>query len=89
MSPEPEIEMSTLSQALSSGGKTVNVEIYRLKGETSWVLEIVDEYNNSTVWDEQFESDALALTEAKKTILSERVSSLIGPADGKGDGEWK
>lgn len=89
MSDEPEIERSPLSQSLSSGGRTVNIEIYRLKGETSWVLEIEDEFNNSTVWDDPFETDSAALTEAKKTILAEGVGSLIGPEDGKSKGEWR
>ena len=86
---EPELELSPLSQDVSSGGRTVSVEIYRLEGESSWTLEVVDEYNNSTVWDDQFETDGAALAEAKKTILAERVDSLIGPEDGKSDGEWK
>lgn len=89
MSDEPEIERSPLSQSLSSGGRTVNIEIYRLKGESSWVLEIEDEFNNSTVWDDPFETDSAALTEAKKTILAEGVGSLIGPEDGKSKGEWR
>lgn len=89
MNDEPKIELSPLSQEISSGGKTVTVEIYRLEGESSWALEVVDEFNNSTVWDDTFESDAAALIEAKKTILAERVDSLIGPEDGKSDGKWK
>ena len=87
MNEEPEIEISPLSQKISSGGRTVSVEIYRLEGEKSWALEVVDEYNNSTVWDDTFDSDSAALTEAKKTILAEGVNHLIGPVDGKG--EWK
>jgi len=87
MNEEPEIEMSPLSQRISSGGQTVSVEIYRLEGEKSWALEVVDEYNNSTVWDDTFDSDSAALTEAKKTILAEGVNHLIGPVGGKG--EWK
>ena len=89
MSEDPELEQSVLSQKLSSGGKTLSVEIYRLKGENSWTLEIVDEYNNSTVWDDTFETDSVALTEAKKSILSDGVNSFIGPEDGKGNGDWK
>ena len=93
MDEEPELETSSLSQEVTSGGKTVSVEIYRLEGESSWVLEVVDEHNNSTVWDETFETESAALIEAKKTILSEGVGSLIGPedgkSDGKSDGKWK
>lgn len=89
MENEPELEVSPLSQEISSGGQTVSVEIYRLEGEKNWALEVVDESNNSTCWDDTFETEVAALTEAKKTILSEGISSLIGPEDGKGSGEWK
>jgi uncharacterized protein len=89
MKDESKLELSPLSQEISSGGKAVSVEIYRLEGESLWTLEVVDEYNNSTVWDDSFESDSAALTEAKRTILAERVDSLIGPEDGKSDGNWK
>ncbi len=51
-----------------------------------WILEVVDEFNNSTVWDEPFKTDKDALTEAKKTILAEGASTLVGPESGKG--EW-
>jgi len=89
MNDEPNLEVSPLSQKVSSGGRTVSVEIYRLEGETSWALEVVDEYNNSTVWDDTFETESSALSEAKKTILSEGISALVGPEDGKSDGKWK
>lgn len=86
MSKEPELIHSALSQEISSGGKTVSVEIYRLEDEPEWALEVVDEYNNSTVWDETFKTESEALTEVKKSILEDGISSLIGPVDGKG--EW-
>lgn len=90
MNEEPELELSSLSQDISSGGRTVKVEIYRLEGDEEWALEIVDEFNNSTVWDETFRTESAALTEAKKAILEERVTSFIGPEDGKSDGKlWK
>ncbi|OOZ41456.1 hypothetical protein BOW53_03525 [Solemya pervernicosa gill symbiont] len=87
MSENQQLEVSPLSQTISSGGRTVNVEIYRFEGESSWVLEVEDEFNNSTVWDDTFENDSAALTEVKKTILAEGIDSLIGPKDGRG--EWK
>lgn len=87
MSEEPKLEISPLSQEVSSANRTVSVEIYRLEGELEWALEVVDEFNNSTVWDNTFATESAALTEAKKTILAEGVGTLIGPEDGKG--EWK
>ena len=87
MKDEPKLIISNMSQEFSSGSRTLNVEIYRLENESEWTLEIEDEFNNSTVWDQTFETESAALVEAKKSILAEGVKSFIGPEDGKG--EWK
>jgi hypothetical protein len=42
MNEEPELEVSPLSQKISSGGRTVDIQIYRLVGEEQWALEVVD-----------------------------------------------
>lgn len=70
-------EHSPLGQSLTRDGKTVRVEIYE-DGEGGWLLEVVDEYGDSTVWDEPFHSDRAALDEALKTIDEEGIDSLIG-----------
>ena len=85
MTNDTEVIMSPLSQKISSGGKTVDVDIYE-DGEGGWILEVADEFNNSTVWDDPFDTDTEALNEAKKTIADEGIDSLIGPESGKG--EW-
>jgi hypothetical protein len=41
MSKEPKLEVSLLSQPISTGGHTVNVQIYRLEGEAGWALEVM------------------------------------------------
>lgn len=89
MSEEPELEESSLCGPVTSGKRTVGVQIYRLVGEPAWILEVVDEFNNSMVWNETFKTDIAALTEAKKAILSETISSFVGPEDGKSRGEWR
>ena len=76
MEGEFELETSPLSQELRDDGKTVDVQIYR-GGDSDWILEVVDEYGNSTVWDDQFSSDAEALEELKETIKEEGIESLI------------
>ncbi|WP_148864351.1 hypothetical protein [Marinobacter fonticola] len=77
MDDEFEIEMSPLSQALTDGGKSVQADIYR--GDTGgWILEVIDEFGNSTVWDDEFDTDANALDEARATIRDEGIDSLIG-----------
>jgi len=48
MNDEFEVKMSSLSQAISSGGKAVQVDIYG-DGKGRWLLEVIDEFNNSTV----------------------------------------
>jgi hypothetical protein len=77
MNDEYEIKMSPLCQEISSGGNTVKVEIYD-DGEDGWILEVVDEHGNSTVWDDPFPTDAAALTEVKKTMMKEGIQVLIG-----------
>lgn len=73
---------SPLSQRLTRDGAAVEIEIYD-DGEGGWLLEIVDEFGNSTVWDEAFPTDSAALAEALNTIDDEGIASVIGdaPAD--------
>ena len=81
MNEEIEIVMSPLSQKISSGGKSIQVDIYQ-DGNVGWILEVVDEFGNSTVWDDPFEADAAALNEVKKVIMSEGIDALIGSDTG-------
>ena len=77
MEDDFEVEMSPLYQDLTADGKTVRVDIYR--GDTGgWILEVVDEFGNSTVWADEFDTDVAALDEAKATIRDEGIDSLIG-----------
>ena len=79
MNDYPEIKMSPLCQEISSGEDTIKVEIYD-DGEDGWILEVVDEHGNSTVWDAPFPTDAAALAEVKKTLMKEDIQALIGSA---------
>ena len=77
MDEEFELVMSPLSQQLTVDEKTVQVDIYH--GDVGgWTLEVVDGSGNSTVWDDEFDTDAAALEEAKRTIRDEGIDSLIG-----------
>jgi hypothetical protein len=77
MSEEYEVKYSTLCQKVSSEGKSVQVYIYE-DSKGGWILEVVDEYDNSTVWDDPFKTDDEALDEVFDTIEKEGISSLIG-----------
>lgn len=69
---------SPLSQRYERNGKSVSIEIYRLPG-TRWSLEVVDEHGNSTVWNEDFETDEAAHSAALNEIELEGIDSFIGP----------
>ena len=72
---------SPLSQVLTHEGKTVEIEIYD-DGNGGWILEVVDQYGNSTVWDLPFPTDKEALDEVFKTIDEDGIDSLIGLPSG-------
>jgi uncharacterized protein len=78
---DPAPRLSPLSQSVTRDGKTVQIDIYE-NGEGGWLLEVVDDYGNSTVWDDSFTSDRDALDEALKTIDEDGIGSLIGAPSG-------
>ena len=86
MDKEPKLIVSKKSQPLSSGGKTVYIEIYRLENEKRWALAIDDEFGNTSIFDNTFKSEKAAILEAKKSILEEGINSFIGTESGKD--EW-
>lgn len=75
---EHEVEMSPLSQRMTVDGREFDVDIYA-DGEGGWLLEVVDEFNNSTVWEDSFPSDQEAMKELQRAIREEGVEALIGP----------
>ena len=38
---------------------------------------MIDEFGTSTIWDDEFDTEAAALNEAKATIRGEGIESLI------------
>ena len=44
------------------------------------MLEIVDKFGNSTVWEEEFATDEAALGEALQAIQNEGISAFVGKA---------
>lgn len=51
---------------------------YRLP-ESEWFLEVFDEFNNSTVWEDAIATDEAALAETIGEMKSEGVHAFIGP----------
>ncbi|HLS98301.1 MAG: hypothetical protein WDA10_11215 [Porticoccaceae bacterium] len=79
MNDDDDVKMSPLSQRFEQDGKVVYIEIYD-DGEGGWLLEVVDEDNNSTMWEDPFDSDEDALAEALAAIAEHGIDTLIGPA---------
>jgi hypothetical protein len=74
---ELELIYSKHCQSVTRNGRTIKVEIYS-SGKNDWILEVVDEDNNSTVWDDQFETDDEAFQEFERTLRGEGIESMIG-----------
>ena len=72
---DPKIIDSPLSRIVEEDGISVDVRICRLE-DTEWSLEIVATDGNSTVWDDLFRSDEVALAEALKAIKKDGIRSF-------------
>ena len=77
MNDENEVKKSPLCQAVTVGGKTVQIDIIE-DGEGGWLLEVIDEHNNTTGWEDPFDTEKSALSEALDTIEQEGIGALIG-----------
>ena len=49
--------------------------------KTSWILEVVDSFGNSTVFDEEFATDAEALSYVIDEIERDGIEGYIGSAN--------
>jgi hypothetical protein len=72
---EPDFVKSSLSQRVTRNGVSVQVEIYG-DSQGGWILEVVDAENTSHVWDDHFETDEQALTEALRALDEEPLEFL-------------
>jgi hypothetical protein len=54
----------------------VEIHIYRMP-DTGWSLEVVDEHNNSTVWEDLFETDEEALAVALQELNEDGIDAFI------------
>lgn len=83
MDEDYELIKSPLCQSITSDGKTVQVDIYE-DGKDGWILEVIDQFDNSTVWEESFETEESALFEVRETIKHEGIAVLIDPRNKNG-----
>lgn len=76
----PEIIISPLCQTIERDGHSLEVHIYQ-DDEKKWILETVDIYGNSCVFDHHFNTDNDALEELLKAIKSEGIEEFVGEED--------
>jgi hypothetical protein len=69
---------SNITKEIEKDGSKVTIEVYKAEEEGGWILEIVDEEWNSTLWDDLFPSATEALNEGIKAIDKEGIQSFIG-----------
>jgi hypothetical protein len=74
----PNLVTSGKSQSVLVDGHRFDIGIYKLEGGTAWTLEVVDEQGTSHVWDDEFQSDAEALSEALKALEEEGAAAFLG-----------
>jgi len=74
---DQEIVMSPLCREISEDGTKIQIDIYRGEDESGWILEVIDEENTSTVWDDPFDTDREALDEVMKVIERDGIRSFL------------
>ena len=74
---DPEIVMSQLCREITGDGTKIQVDIYRGENESGWILEVIDEENTSTVWDDPFDTDQEALDAAMEVIEKDGIRSFL------------
>ena len=74
---DPEIVMSPLCREITGDGTKIQVDIYHGEDDSGWILEIIDEENASTVWDEPFNTDQEALDAVMEVIEQDGIRSSL------------
>jgi len=80
---DTDIVISPLCREIIEDGTKIQVDIYRGEDESGWILEVIDEENASTVWDDPFDTDREALEEVMEVIERDGIRSFLeGESEG-------
>ena len=69
--------MSPPCREISVDDTKIQVDIYRVEGIPGWALEVIDEENASTVWDDPFDTDQEALDAVMEIIEKDGIRSFL------------
>ncbi len=76
--PQPELIESPLSRTIEQGGIQLTINIVRLATERGWSLEVVNEHNTSTCWDDLFATDRDADAAFLAALAEEGFEAFAG-----------
>ncbi len=75
---QPEMEHSDFAGEFTDDGVTVLVDIFRAAGsQDAWSMEVIDQEEGLTVWEEPFATDKEAFEEFLATIQRDGIRSLL------------
>ena len=73
-----DVVKSDLCETIERKGKVLDINIFS-DGNGGWLLEVIDKYGNSTVWNEPFSTDMAAYIEVIEAIHNEGIDTFINP----------
>jgi hypothetical protein len=82
MAKKPKIEHSELSGEFTDDGVTVLVDIFRPDGtQGDWKMEVIDQDEGLTVWEEPFATDRDAFDEFLATVERDGIRTFLEDID--------
>ena len=72
-----EVIFSDLCADVEIDGHFLTVEIYKTDIDPSWILEVVNEFGTSTVFDDAFIADGLARKQFEETVKEEGLAAFF------------
>ncbi|MCV9965741.1 hypothetical protein OIU34_28120 [Pararhizobium sp. BT-229] len=78
MTKKQKLEHSDFAGEFTDDGVTVLVDIFRKEGSTDgWTMEVIDQEEGLTVWEEPFPTDKEAFEEFLATVERDGIHSFL------------
>jgi len=79
---EAKLEHSEFSGEFTDDGVTVTIAIFRREGsQVDWKMEVIDQDDGRTVWEEGFGTDRDAFDEFLATVERDGIRTFLDDAD--------
>lgn len=72
-----EVIMSDLCADVEVDGHFLTVEIYKTDIDPGWILEVINEFGTSFVFDDPYIADGLAWQQFEKTMREEGLAAFL------------